>query len=263
MARPKKVEETEEVIVEDNTGNNDNVEPKTEESCPAEKEKEKEKSSDNSEIMKQLLQEVERLKGQIAEIQTEPRATQYRHESEVKFGSSVSKNIPKSDKLDKPTTFITIGRGYVMSCYNKDGSEVLAPYGQPILFKWRNSDKRGQGGEEVAIHYSTYSTWSKKECEFIKESPYFGHLIFDSVSKMSKVNPNLVSAIEQATNYVANMTQDQMFAIANQYHLDVDMSIKELKDKVVAIKVQGILDQDNSVYESVLARSGFEKEPAL
>lgn len=207
----------------------------------------------------ELEKELEDLKSKIDKIVNTPIPTTTTVPViDTEFGVSKGKVIPLSDKLSHPATFVMMGRGYVMSCYNHEGSEVRSPYGVPILFKWRNSDKRSVGGEDVAIHYSTYSTYSKKEVEFIKNSPYFGHIIFDSVMSLDKVNVKLVAAIEQATTYVANLTQDELFAIANTYKLDIDMSIKKLKDTIIAIKVQEISEQNDSINEKILSSSGLD-----
>ena len=242
--------------------NNSEIEEKevettnTEEPCPAEKEKEKEKSSDR--VNELLLKKLEELEGKIAELESRPTSTQ--SEKEYKFGSVKSKNIPKSDKLDKPHTFVMMGRGYVLSVYNFEGSEVLAPYGIPVYFKWKNSDKRKTSEGEQAIHYSTYSTWSKKECEFVKNSPFFGTLIFDKVTDLEEVNPELVSTIERASTYVANMTQDEIFGLAGNYKLDINLPVSKLKSMLIAIKVQEIIAHDDGLYKSFVAKSGLVNE---
>jgi hypothetical protein len=219
----------------------------------------KEEVSVNTDAIKQLLEEVEKLKGQIAQVQSISHGTEQKIEK--KFGEiGQGKNIPLADKLKTPVTFVMMGRGYVLSCYNMEGSEVRAPYGMPIMFKWRNSDVRKTADGEMGIHYSSYSAWSQKEVDFIKNSPYYGHLIFDTITGLSKVNPSLVAGIEQATTFVSNMTHEQLFGLAQTYKLDVNMGVNKLKTSIIAIKVQEIIDQDKAVYENVVAK--LELQPS-
>ena len=261
MARPKKEDAIENT---DNIGNNDNdsateLTTKNEEECPAEKVKEKEKAeSDNVNAL--LLKKLAELEEKIGELEETKNRQPDRYSTESRFGVVRSKNIPKSDKLDKPKTFVMMGRGYVLSVYNHEGSEVLAPYGLPVQFKWKNSEKRQTLDGEQAIHYSTFSTYSKKEVEFIKNSPFFGTLIFDSVTDLEEVNPALVSSIEQASTYVANMTQEELFGLAHTYKLDINMPINKLKTKLIAIKVQEITSNDAGLYRSVISKSGLVHE---
>lgn len=258
MARPKR----EEVIeTTDNNGNDDNATEviiKEEAPCPV-KEKEKEKAeSDNVNAL--LLKKLAELEERFSELEESKSRQPERYDTESRFGRVRSKNIPQNDKMDKPKTFVMMGRGYVLSVYNHEGSEVLAPYGLPIHFKWKNSEKRQTMDGEQAIHYSTFSTYSKKETDFIKNSPFFGTLIFDSVTDLEEVNPALVSSIEQASTYVANMTQEELFGLANTYKLDINMPINKLKTTIIAIKVQEITSNDEGLYRSVISRSGLVHE---
>jgi hypothetical protein len=70
---------------------------------------------------------------------------------------------------------------------------------------------------------------------------------------LNKVNIDLVSGIERATTFVSNMTQEQLFASAQSYGLDVNMGIGKLKSSIIAAKIQEIVDSDNAQYNRMIS----------
>ena len=222
----------------------------TEEPCPAEKVKEKEKSND-SELVETLLQQIEKLNARLNEVEKTNLATSRYNDQTQKFGNAaMRREIKLSDKLERAKTFVTLGRGFVMSAYNIDGSEINAPYNVPIRFKWSSSDIRKTADGDVPIHYSTYETWSKSECEFIEQSPYFNRTIFDNVTRASKVDPTMVASIERATTLISNMTNEQLFASAIQYGLDKNSGVTKLRNSMIAIKVKEIMEHESKIANS-------------
>lgn len=170
-------------------------------------------------------------------------------ESGYVFGdTTVPKKIDPKDQLKIPITYITIGRGFNLSAYNRNGSEVVAPYNRPVFFKWRNSDVIKTSNGDKPIHYSLFTAWSQKEVDFIEGSPYFNLTIFDSVKKASSVDPSVLANIEKASNWISSMTDDQLFAHAAQYGIEINNGNDYIRKTLIAIRLQEIMDSDERVY---------------
>lgn len=199
---------------------------------------------------KKIQEEIERLKSSPS-----PSAAPviYASDQEKKFGTSQRREIPEGDRLDKPSTFLMRGRGFILSVYRKDGTEVYAPYDRPIRFMHTSTDTRS-GQATDTLHFSSYSTWSKKEVDFIKNCPLFGSLIFDTVSKAMAVNPAIQSALQQASNHVETMTDDMVFNVARSYGIDLHLPMPKIKEQVRTIKLQEILEQEDIIDRGVKER---------
>lgn len=175
------------------------------------------------------------------------------------FGSGSKQSIPLDDKIldsngnPKPETFVTIGRGFLISVYEKDGSQILAPYRFPCEFKWKTFDKGRDGKADNVIHFSVFETWSKKEAEFIRESPFYGSSVFESFSKARSVDPVLISKIDASIVFVNSMSDSQLFHYASNYGWSRD-SKDEIKKKISQMKLQEMIEQDKGYATAALQR---------
>jgi hypothetical protein len=221
----------------------------------------KKEETNNQELLEKLKEQAEQQKIILAELEElkkkaqQPTTFSYMPpQEERKFGSGTRRELPPDDRLDKPVTFLMRGRGFILSVYQKDGTEVYTPYNRPIRFSHTSSDVRRSGSSDDTMHFSSYMTWSKKEVEYVKESPYFNTLIFDSVTKAMKVNPMIQSAMQQATNHVQTMQDDEVFNHAVAYGIDMRMNVSKIREQLVAIKLQEILEQEEFYSEQIKTR---------
>lgn len=243
MPRPKKII-TEAENQNEEIGFNANGEQEKESTAQEIKPEKKEIPTEDYDT---LIKTLTTLQGQVRKLEDDkqsPVVHQMVKAEERKFGSGLRRQISPDDRLEKPYTFITRGRGFIVSVYMKEGTEIYSPYERPIVFELKSSDVKRSGKAEDVIHFAMFSTWSKKEVEYIKESPYYNVTVFDSVAKAVNINPKLHSSIEAATNYVSLMSQDQVLAACQQYSLDARLGMEKVKERLTAIKLEEILSQE-------------------
>jgi hypothetical protein len=156
------------------------VEMKEEKENP--KPKQVEQKNENEALLRMQLEEqgkmLMELANQLKELKSAPQqqalngATYViQAEKETKWGEKVSRNIPKEDLLPRPASFVQFGRGALLGVYNIRGGRSYAPYGGSIYFAYQGSDKRLVGKEEHYLPYCVFTTSSKKEADWIRESP--------------------------------------------------------------------------------------------
>lgn len=182
----------------------------------------------------------------------------------LKFGSGIGVTLPEDDKIINDLgrvaqhTFITIGRGFILSVYKQEGSYRYAPYNKPIEFRWQSFDGGKSGLAKDIIHFCIYSTYSKKERDFIMNSPYYGKTIFDSITQAKNVNPSIISHINSSTAYVNGLNDSQLISTAKQYGWE-HLPATEMKTRISQIKLQEFIDADrdytqkaaNSIMEAI------------
>lgn len=159
------------------------------------------------------------------------------------FGEGV-RNIPPDDFDPKGATFVAYGLGIIVSSYMKDGAERLAPYNKGCQFNYDCSDRRVNGKEEHYIHICKFSTKSKKEIEFIRESPQYGISIFESARKVVNSDPEVVAKMASATSMIENLRQDNLFARANSLGIDVAQGYDKVKAELIALTYKELVSQE-------------------
>ena len=175
---------------------------------------------------KRMFEEIEKLKN----IQPTKTTDDKFKERERKFGSGIRRVIDKNDILPERKIYITRGKGLLLNVYlSAEGSEIYPPYENNILFKLVTSDIGRDNLAENTIHYASYETWSKSEAEYIENSPYFNVTIFDSAAKIASINPAFISMIENASRYVATLTETQILNIAVQYGIDKHLPLDQIR----------------------------------
>lgn len=161
--------------------------------------------------------------------------------AKTKFGGTLRKEIPADDRLDMLKTYIHVGGMFVMNVYIKDGSEVYAPYETEVSFKPFNSEFRN--GQWYT--YSTFSTYSKKECAFIENSPMYGFSIFSKVKDAQKVDPELVQKVAEAADIVNKYSQIQLINAAQSYNINTSgLSNDQIRQQLQNFKLAEILQRE-------------------
>jgi len=170
--------------------------------------------------------------------------------TEIDYGNVRNYTIPETDKIrDKhgnitTKTYISPNRGFVFGVYEKDGSYCYSPYKRPIQFRNAVFDKGKSGNANDIVHFSTFSTWSQKESDYIESSPFFGKIIFDSVTQARTVKPEILNAIARSTSYIAGLKEGDLLAMAKRYGMQ-NKTRSEIKEFLSKVKLQEILDAEN------------------
>lgn len=230
------------------------------------------KSVDNADL-KNLQETIDRLAKELESLKalqggsSEVKFVAVKEPEKPKFGSGGSKFIPNDDKnVDEngnviPVMFFSIGRYRVVSVYMKEGSEVTAPYGKPIEFRGIGMELGRDGNAADTIYYCVYETWSKKEAEFLRNSPFYGYTIFDSITKAKGIKPEIVNLINKATNYIMGLEQGQLLSMAKYYGYEND-TVSQMRHKLIQITLQEYIDQEKNYRDKALTNLVIGAEKA-
>jgi len=175
------------------------------------------------------------------------------------WGMKKNPSLTPGDFEKEPSTFLVVGRGFVTSTYYKDGVEQLAPYGSPVYFKLTNSTKMGSAHASSLLHISTYRTHSKKEKEWLRNHPLYGTTIHEKIKDIMTYDSSIANKIENAASTVNSLDAHQILAKANAYGLDVNLSLEQLKGRIITIEAQRMLEDDTKRQEYRLVKALEEK----
>jgi len=176
------------------------------------------------------------------------------------------KNIPRSDLMEYPDTFWIGCTGFILSSYiDSAGREILPPHGGLIYFTIVASDKKLTNNGEEYISFSKYDCWSKKESEFIRNSPYYksrqitersqDHLtpqsakrmqFYNIMTKYSNIEPQFIIQQSKLAGFDINTDVSE---------LRVLLAEKEYNEKVVMVS-----EKENELAKSLDFENAHMKE---
>ena len=172
-----------------------------------------------------------------------------------KRGYTQTKDIPKEDYQEKKEVFITRGRGTILSCYEKDGKWYYPPYGMPPVFEYYYTDMNRKGKDADILHFSIFSTHSKKEIEYIKESPFFNMSIFNEVEKAVKYSSEMYEKMQNLTSWASRLEGDKLFNQAIGMGINIKGKGKEeIKLEIVGARLAQLQSDERKVQETRVAR---------
>jgi len=164
-------------------------------------------------------------------------------QEKVPFGiKRVDNDVPDDDYLVNPKTYVTVGKGFILSVYSKNGKDVLAPFNQPIYFR-REFDEL-EGDNNRVIPFSQYRTHSKIEAKFIEESPYYGVTIHSSLAGAKSINMSNVDKIESVIYNVNRMDKNALMAYAVSRGLNIRDGEDKLRAAITKMRVAEEMDRD-------------------
>ena len=134
-------------------------------------------------------------------------------------------DITPEDYVKEPATFFTRGRGFLLSTYQSEGQFKHPPDSVPIYFEYYYTDNQRRGKYDDIMHYSSFTTHSKKQADYVRSCPKFGLTIFEDVSKVVKYDREVHVMLENLSNKADGLTNERLFAAA------AAMGIKDMKTK--------------------------------
>ena len=209
-------------------------------------------------ILKRLKEKEETLDEKIRSLTaTSPGVVEDR--SHKKFGTALRKEIPPSDRMGVQKVYVYTGGVYVMSVYVKNDSEVYAPYERPITFDNEQTVRKQTSEGEKYFRISTYSTFSKKECEFIENSPEFGFAIFPNTAQAMKADMEVTYQIQIASRQIDALPEAQILQMSLSYNIPQNLTLSEIRHKLKMYRLAEVLQQQEESTKSMVQNIFSEK----
>lgn len=222
-----------------------------------------EKKEINVEELKEVLREIKEKEFSLREMMQKIEASspgRTEDKSHKKFGTALRKEIEPKDRLRVPRTYIYTGGVYVMSVYEKAGvGEVYAPYEKPVVFSNEQTISKKTMDGPRHFRMSTYSTYSRKECQFIENSPEWQMTIFENTTQALKAPIEITYQIQKASRQIGALPDNVLLRMANDYQIDMNLEMSEIRYLLKQYKLAEILQEDKSQTHSMMQNVLGEK----
>lgn len=143
--------------------------------------------------------------------------------------------IDESDILSEPACYFAWGRSIVIDSYTDRGRPLKTPYGNPIVFGIMPPNvERDATGNRVELHWCMAKIWSKKEVEFIKNSPYYKAGVFmESVGDLKYQDERQNTQRMYAINYVSGLKKPELINVCKGRHIAVSNDFEKMRDDLI------------------------------
>lgn len=133
------------------------------------------------------------------------------------------KKIEKDDFLDVPVSFFGYYTFYVEGSYKYRGEEKMPPLG-PIKFTLHSTRVSSNGKGQSVMNYCTYKCESKKELEFLENSPNNGVKFFNFNKVKNKSTPEAAAKLLRFHDALKNYSPGEIKNLCDARNIPFDPS---------------------------------------
>lgn len=164
------------------------------------------------------------------------------------------------DYLETPVSFYCHTFGLVMGSYRYRGKEVLPPNG---IITFRNTarmqvSKLGQRDARI-VSLCSFSTRSRREVEYIRNSPQYGTVIFEKSSEAMNIELQMVDIMADVSGEVNNRSQAQLIQMALEREVKVTDNVDDLRRMLIESLTKERMQKMRDMSESLARKTGSEK----
>lgn len=143
----------------------------------------------------------------------------------------------EGELLDEAVVFFAPLTHYALASYIKDGKEVLPPYHntetQEMTIKFKNNHRYMDTEKRMQIQCS-FKTVFKSVCDYIRQSPHFGLLIFETMAGAKAVDMDHFKAVTSYMTMVAGLNDSDLIARCRHEEIEIETSdMQALKAQLV------------------------------
>lgn len=141
------------------------------------------------------------------------------------------KDIDPADRLndEEAVTFFAHKIAYVIVDDLRDGHPVRTPFGRPIILKWQSGKVITKGKEQNIINLSAYTSYSKKEVDWLRKHRLFGVIFFESIKDAINVDHLRAHKIAKYMGNLMNMDGNKLVTTAQRLQLPMETDVHKLR----------------------------------
>lgn len=169
-------------------------------------------------------------------------------------------DIDPEDRMESPAIFFTHQYGYLIVDDKRNGHPVPTPFGNKIQFNLMASKKHQKGRDEYHHHIATYSTYSKKEAEWLRNHRLFNIKFFDRIDHATQAHAQEAAAVARYYTELSNLRMSQLIEQAKNAGISVSMERDDMLHALAQNKAKKAAEQRKRVSRSILEGSQEDQE---
>lgn len=173
---------------------------------------------------------------------------------DVNFEEGVDESlIPVDDYDEKGVRFCVPTTGYVMSCDRRKGKIVKLPFGKKtIFFEHEGTRKRGQGKFTELSTIAAYTSYSKKEIEWIRNHSMYGVLIYESSNSAMNADMVKIQKLSRAIAVLRSLEHIDVVRMCKGYDVQISDDLNEMRFNIAHEQVRREMEAEGQRAKSLL-----------
>lgn len=169
-------------------------------------------------------------------------------------------DIDREDYLDEPVLFFTYTIYYAIFSEKRYGQEVSTPYGRKIQFTNIATNVQGGAGRngKQILQISAAQVTTKKEVEWLRNSPKFGVIFFESMKDVQAIDRHRAQNLADAMIQISTMSEHQIMQRALSYGVTASKDAEVMKMNLI----KKIADE-NANLEMTVSRNAASTQDAM
>lgn len=225
-------------------------------------------------VVKQLQGDIKRLKSEqsqnqsgispseLAKILATYNAESRRVENKDYRQGIREEDIPKDDYDEAGITFCAPFTGYVVTDDYRMGHRVILPYNkESIFFKYQGSRRFQTGKHQELMAFSTYTSRSKKEQDWLRRHTFFNTMFYESTRGAANFDVIKAQKIARIMTAISKFDLNQIVQRCKEYDIAISQDMDVMRTNLAFKMAERELDSERNATQVRLAE--IEKEKAL
>lgn len=155
-------------------------------------------------------------------------------------GGIKEEQIPLDDYLKEGVRFVAPAAGYVVVDDVRMGYRVLLPYNKSsIYFAYEATKRQEQGKNTTLAPYSTYTSHSQKEVDWLRKHTYFGTMFYDSANLAVSSDLIRMTKLSRIMTVLKDMEYPDIVKMCTQHELQKSEDASQMR-MALAVKMVDI-----------------------
>ena len=169
-------------------------------------------------------------------------------------------DLDPEDIVDPGVSFYSHKVMYVIVDDRRQGLAVRTPFGKPIIFNYQSTKKVGTGKEAKLHNLSVYTSFSKKEINWLKECKGYGSVFFDTHTSALSTDSRKAEKLARIMNVLDRYNVAKISRLAEQNGIPQSMDPRNLKLAIANKQADDEILKENSQNEIRLKEAVIESE---
>lgn len=156
-------------------------------------------------------------------------------------------DIDPKDLIENGHTFFCHQSNYVIVDDTRQNKSVKTPLNTIIVFKYVHTIRKGSGREIDLSLLSSYTSYSKKEVEWLRKSTYYNVLVFDDIKATSSKQARKAAKINQFLNAARGMERASFYSACRSHGIPMNKDPEVMRLALASLYAdRAILEEDSS-----------------
>lgn len=184
-----------------------------------------------------------------------------RTQNDIDYESGITTDqIPEDDYDENGVRFCAPFLGYVIVDDIRKGHRVKLPYGKKsIMFKYQSTRKYQQGKYEAISPFSTYTSHSKKEIEWLRASSKYGIFYYENSNGVASSDLRKIQKLSRIMTVLSGFETIDLIKRAKEYGVAYTEDPRDMRLELAHRMVEKELESEREKTQAVLSENFKER----